>query len=105
MQNIYLLYHICDSNDSQSLNEKENSLRWRGLHSGEVTLPFSFRGSNSAIFASILYRDQQFTPAGDLFLFNPTALRTAKTLWSFGCYECNRVKSRTLMIDFQSVLT
>ena len=24
--------------------------------------------------------------------FNPTALRTAKTLWSFGCSECNRVK-------------
>ena len=23
---------------------------------------------------------------------NPTALRTAKTLWSFGCSECNRVK-------------
>ena len=31
------------------------------------------------------------------FLFlvlNPTALRTAKTLWSFGCSECNRVKER-----------
>ena len=25
-------------------------------------------------------------------LFNPTALRTAKTLWSFGSSECNRVK-------------
>ena len=24
--------------------------------------------------------------------FNPTALRTAKTLWSFGCSECRRVK-------------
>ena len=24
---------------------------------------------------------------------NPDALRTAKTLWSFGCSECNRVKS------------
>ena len=24
--------------------------------------------------------------------FNPTALRTAKTLQSFGCSECNRVK-------------
>ena len=23
---------------------------------------------------------------------NPIALRTAKTLWSFGCSECNRVK-------------
>ena len=23
--------------------------------------------------------------------FNPTALRMAKTLWSFGCSECNRV--------------
>ena len=25
-------------------------------------------------------------------LFNPTAFGTAKTLWSFGCSECNRVK-------------
>ena len=24
--------------------------------------------------------------------FNPIAFRTAKTLWSFGCSECNRVK-------------
>ena len=24
---------------------------------------------------------------------NPIALRTAKTLWSFGCSECNRVKT------------
>ena len=28
-----------------------------------------------------------------LFHFNPTALRTAKTSWSFGCSECNRVKT------------
>ena len=26
-----------------------------------------------------------------LMVFNPIALRTAKTLWSFGCSECNRV--------------
>ena len=26
------------------------------------------------------------------FYFNPVVLRTAKTLWSFGCSECNRVK-------------
>ena len=26
-------------------------------------------------------------------VFNPIALRTAKTLWSFGRSECNRVKS------------
>ena len=25
--------------------------------------------------------------------FNPIALRTAKTLWSFGHSECNRIKS------------
>ena len=25
-------------------------------------------------------------------MVNPIALRTAKTLWSFGCSECNRVK-------------
>ena len=24
--------------------------------------------------------------------FNPIALRTAKTLWSFDCSDCNRVK-------------
>ena len=24
--------------------------------------------------------------------FNPTALKMAKTLWSFGCSECDRVK-------------
>ena len=40
------------------------------------------------------------TRAGkDLFVgkqslsFNPFALRTAKTLWSFGCSECKWVKS------------
>ena len=27
-----------------------------------------------------------------IIYFNPTALRTAKTLWSFGRSECNRVK-------------
>ena len=26
-------------------------------------------------------------------LLNPIALGTAKTLWSFGCSECNRVKN------------
>ena len=25
---------------------------------------------------------------------NPIALRTTKTLWSFGCSECNRVTSK-----------
>ena len=33
-----------------------------------------------------------------LFIFNPTALRTAKTLWSFGHSECNRVKLSKLKI-------
>ena len=27
---------------------------------------------------------------------NPIALRTAKTVWSFGCSECNRVKIDTV---------
>ena len=27
----------------------------------------------------------------DLTIINPVALITAKSLWSFGCYECNRV--------------
>ena len=30
--------------------------------------------------------------------FNPIALRLAKTLWSFGLSECNRVKGRTLLV-------
>ena len=29
---------------------------------------------------------------GTVTSFNPVALRIAKTLWSFGCSECNRVK-------------
>ena len=28
---------------------------------------------------------------------NPIALRMAKTLWSFGCSECSRVKKRFLL--------
>ena len=31
-------------------------------------------------------------PIKNKILFNPIALRTAKTLWSFGRSECNRVK-------------
>ena len=30
-------------------------------------------------------------------LFNPFALRMAKTVWSFGCSECNRVKMRSAL--------
>ena len=30
-------------------------------------------------------------------VFNPVALRTAKTLWSFGHSECNRVKVAIVM--------
>ena len=28
-----------------------------------------------------------------LLMINPIAIRTAKTLWSFGCSECNRIKT------------
>ena len=38
------------------------------------------------ITAVTLHRQALF-----LHSINPTALRTAKTLWSFGCFECNRV--------------
>ena len=31
--------------------------------------------------------------------FNPIALRMAKTLWSFGCSECNRVERRVNIYD------
>ena len=36
-----------------------------------------------------------------VFIFNPIALRTAKTLWSFGCFECNRVKTLLFCIYLQ----
>ena len=32
-------------------------------------------------------------------MLNPTALRTAKTPWSFGRSECNRVKAISSMIE------
>ena len=32
------------------------------------------------------------------FMFNPIALRTAKTLWSFGFSECNRVNRLLVFI-------
>ena len=38
--------------------------------------------------------------------YNPIALRMAKTLWSFGCSECNRIKkggmggAKEKMVDF-----
>ena len=39
-------------------------------------------------------------------LFNSTALSTAKTLWSFGHFECNRVKSmKSNMQNSKIVLT
>ena len=41
-------------------------------------------------------------------LFNPIALRMAKTLWSFGHSECNKVKERTApegVNSFPSVMT
>ena len=37
-------------------------------------------------------------------LFNPIALRTAKTLWSFDCSECNRVKIKVGMVGWLVVL-
>ena len=37
-----------------------------------------------------------------VFIFiNPIALRTAKTPWSFGCSECNRVKDESLNVLFK----
>ena len=32
-------------------------------------------------------------------MLNPIALRTAKTLWNFGCFECNRVKNNMQSVD------
>ena len=41
-------------------------------------------------------------------MLNPTALRTAKTLWSFGHSECNRVKNciskENLKENFQTLI-
>ena len=52
---------------------------------------YTFRGSNSVIFvsASFLSRGLLF-PIEVKAFSNPIALRTAKTLWSFGCFECSR---------------
>ena len=35
---------------------------------------------------------------------NPTALGTAKTLWDFGCSECNRVKNQMMQLTDIHVL-
>ena len=37
-------------------------------------------------------------------LFNPFALKTAKTLWSFGHYECKRVNTKSVkaLVDCES---
>ena len=38
-------------------------------------------------------------------LFNPIALRMAKTLWSFGRSECNRVKNiKTVIVSMVRLL-
>ena len=34
---------------------------------------------------------------------DPIALRTAKTLWSFGCSECSRVKEKYLLPKEQTL--
>ena len=36
--------------------------------------------------------------------FNPIALRTAKTQWSFGCSECNRVKEKQFVTSCLGLL-
>ena len=33
-------------------------------------------------------------------IFNPIALKTAKTRWSFGHFECNRVQDYTWVIEW-----
>ena len=35
-------------------------------------------------------------------IINPIALRMAKTLWSFGCFECSRVKAVRKMDFYDS---
>ena len=42
----------------------------------------------------------ELLPLKVLVHFNPIALRTAKTLWSFGRSECNRVKHKYLCMHF-----
>ena len=34
---------------------------------------------------------------------NPIALRTAKTLWSFGCSECNRVNRKEITLQHSQI--
>ena len=43
--------------------------------------------------AALLCKNGQNHAVISIF-FNPVVLRTAKTLWSFGCSECKRVKKK-----------
>ena len=44
---------------------------------------------------------KEFAPQDADSFFDPIALRTAETQWSFGCFECNRGKSRHHLEGFQ----
>ena len=37
-------------------------------------------------------KDKFFFLREEIFTCTPIALRTAKTLWSFGCFECDRFR-------------
>ena len=79
-----------------------NDCPWTSLILMKIYL-YTARISNSSDFASFLNEGQllkeRFAPS-----FHPIALRIAKTLWSFGCSECNRVKSKLLLERFHCLL-
>ena len=60
-----------------------------GIPSQEATLQFSELPSQ---WGSAIKGGNFSSPLVTNSCFNPIALSTAKTIWSFGCTECNRIK-------------
>ena len=47
-------------------------------------------------------KDKNFFLREEIFTFTPIALRTAKTLWSFGHFECSRFREAPSEMGFTS---
>ena len=78
------------------------------IYNNEVILSSPFRSffKVSKVPRITVYSDAEvdlisFRPIFLLPILNPIALRTAKTLWSFGCSECRRVKHALVRGKFQ----
>ena len=63
-------------------------VRERGQEGGYTGVSYSKMDRIALLLHSTFYRENTLLP----LVFNPVALRTAKTLWSFGRSECNRVR-------------